>query len=60
MYSFFKHLNGSWFYFKRLTFGLNDFSDAFTAIEGKFERFLLTLLTGCKKVSNDFSTALNG
>ena len=35
-------------------------STSFNAIEGKFERFFLTLLTDGENVFNDFSNAING
>ena len=35
-------------------------SRSFNAIEGKFERFFLMLLTDCESVFNDFSNAING
>ena len=35
-------------------------SRSFNIIEGKFERFFLTLLTDCENVFNDFSNAVNG
>ena len=35
-------------------------SRSFNAIEGKFERFFLTLLTDGENVFNDFSNAIDG
>ena len=45
-------------HFDLLTFQM--LSRSFNAIEGKFERFFLTLLMVGEKVFNDFSNAING